>query len=87
MKKKLVSVPVYYTRGPQKGEQIVNKNGELRFATNLPKASEGIAFVRGTGNDSKDKREVVNGIRMYYQQVWIKGTYLSSLVAQSVQIK
>ena len=27
---------------------------------NLPKSSEGIVFVRGTGVDSSDKRECVN---------------------------
>ena len=85
--KKLVDVPICYTSGPRKGEQIVNRNGELRSVPNLPKSSEGIVFVRGTGLDSKDKREVVNGIRMYSQQVWIKGSYLSELVARSPQIK
>ncbi len=39
-------------------------------------------FVRGTGVDSSDKRECVNGIKMYYQQVWLKGSYLAELVNQ-----
>ena len=39
-------------------------------------------FVRGTGVDSKDKRESVNGIRMYYQQVWVKGDYFAKLLAE-----
>ena len=84
---KLVDVPICYKKGPNKGKQIVNKNGKLRSAPNFPKSGDGDVFVRGTGNDSKDKREVVNGIRMYYQQVWIRGEYLSRLVAQSHQIK
>ena len=87
LSKELVDVPICYTRGPNKGKQKVNKNGELSSAPNFPKSAEGIVFVRGTGTDSKDKKEVVNGIRMCYQQVWIKGSYLSALVAQSPQIK
>lgn len=87
LKKELVDVPVCYKRGPNRGKQIVNKNGELRSTPNFPKAAEGDVFVRGTGTDSRDKREIVNGIRMYYQQVWIRGEYLSRLVAQSPQIK
>ena len=87
LSKELVDVPICYTSGPNKGKQKVNKNGELSSAPNFPKSAEGIVFVRGTGTDSKDKKEVVNGIRMYYQQVWIKGSYLSALVAQSPQIK
>jgi hypothetical protein len=39
-------------------------------------------FVRGTGVDSSDKRECVNGVRMYSQQVWLKGSYLAMLVSQ-----
>ena len=49
---------------------------------NLPKSSERIVFVRGTGVDSSDKRECVNGVRMYCQQVWIKGSCLAELVNQ-----
>ena len=57
-------------------------NGEISSAPNLPKSSEGIVFVRGTGVDSSDKRECVNGIKMYYQQVWLKGSYLAERVNQ-----
>ena len=76
---KLKDVPVY----GKNGRQIRNKNGELRSAPNFPKSSEGVVFVRGTGNDSKDKRECVNGVRMYYQQVWIRGDYIATLVSQA----
>lgn len=76
---KLVDEPVLDGHGVQ----IVNKNGELRSAPNLPKSSEGLVFVRGTGSDSKDKRESVNGVRMYHQQVWIKGSYIAELVSQA----
>lgn len=87
LSKELVDVPICYTCGPHKGEQIINKNGELRSAPNLPKSKTGIVFVRGTGDDSKDKVENVNGVRMYKQQVWIKGAYLSDLVAHSQQVR
>lgn len=87
LRKELADIPICYTSGLRKGEQRVNKNGVLSSAPNFPKSSEGTVFVRGTGNDSRDKKEIVNGIRMYHQQVWIKGSYLSSLVAQSSQIK
>lgn len=69
----LRDVPVY----DKKGRQIINKNGEKRSAPNFPKSSEGLVFVRGTGTDSKDKREMVNGVRMYYQQVWLRGDYFA----------
>ena len=59
-----------------------NKNGEISSAPNLPKSSEGIVFVRGTGVDSSDKRECVNGIKMYCQQVWLKGSYFDERVCQ-----
>ena len=63
------------------GKQKVNKNGELSSAPNFPKSSEGVVFVRGTGTDSRDKRERVNGIRMYYQQVWMRGDCLAELLS------
>ena len=44
--------------------------------------SKGVVFVRGTGVDSSDKRECVNGVRMYCQQVWIKGSYFAERVNQ-----
>ncbi len=86
LNKKLVDVPVCYGKGLHKGEQRVNRNGELSSVPNFPKSRDGVVFVRGTGTDSRDKREVVNGIRMYSQQVWIKGTCLSELVAKSPQV-
>jgi len=80
--KTLVDVP----KCDKFGRQKRNKNGELSSAPNFPKASEGVVFVRGTGTDSKDKRETVNGIRMYYQQVWIKGEYLAGLLNDVLMI-
>lgn len=62
------------------GSPRINPNGEVRSAPNFPKSSEGLVFVRGTSSDSHKKPEVVNGIRMYHQQVWLKGSYLASLL-------
>lgn len=65
------------------GTMRYNKNGQLRGAPNWPKSKEGIIFVRGTGGDSDPhyKKEVVNGLAMYPQQLWIKGTYMADLLA------
>ena len=64
----------------RRGRPIRNANGELRSAPNFPKSRDGVVFVRGTSSDSSAKPEVVNGIRMYYQQVWIKGSFIARLV-------
>lgn len=60
------------------GVQAVNRSGVYRSAPNWPKAREGFLFVRGTGRDARDKPECVNGIRMYRQDLWIKGSWLAS---------
>lgn len=57
---------------------IINrKTGKQRMTLNFPKSRDNIVFVRGTGTDSDDKREEVNGIRMYPQQLWIKGSWIA----------
>ena len=66
----------------RRGNLVLNKNGEVRTALNLPKSGEGIVFVRGTGADSSGKPMVVNGIRMYRQQIWIKGSYVADVIWQ-----
>lgn len=82
LNKKLKDVPVLDSRG----NQIINKNGLPRSAPNFPKSSEGNLFVRGTGQNSSDKRECVNGISMYYQQVWIRGDYIAKLLENAYPI-
>jgi len=79
LNKKLKDEPVL----DSSGNQIINKNGLPRSAPNFPKSSEGNLFVRGTGRDSSDKRECVNGISMYYQQVWIRGDYIAKLLEET----
>ena len=39
-------------------------------------------FIRGTSTDSSNKPECVNGIRMYRQQVWMKGSVLADWIAK-----
>lgn len=64
------------------GKPIVNKTGVEQGAPNFPKSRDGLVFVRGTSSDSTYKPEVVNGIRMYKQQVWVKGSYIAERLDQ-----
>lgn len=61
-----------------------NKNGQISEAPNWPKSRDGIIFVRGTGTDSNPryKREKVNGLAMYPQQLWVKGSYMVDLLGR-----
>lgn len=61
--------------------RVNKKSGTVRSAPNFPKSRDGIVFVRGTGRDATDKVELVNGISMYRQNLWIKGSYLAERVA------
>lgn len=58
------------------GNPKINKNGTIQSAPNFPKSSEGNVFVRGTGSTAKSKPLEINGIKMYYQQIWVKGKYI-----------
>ncbi len=58
------------------GQPIKNRNGIIRGAPNFPKSSEGKVFVRGTSSTSDIKPLNLNGIQMYYQQIWVKGLYI-----------
>lgn len=64
------------------GRPIVNKTGMVKSAPNLPKSREGCVFVRGTSSDSTHKPECVNGVRMYKQQVWVKGSYAAMRMSE-----
>lgn len=59
----------------------INATGEPAGAPNFPKSRDHAVFVRGTGRNSRDKTEVVNGIRMYRQQIWVKGKYMAERLA------
>lgn len=65
-------------------EPVLLKDGTQRYTTktnlpmeapNLPKSKDYTVFFRGTGSDAKDKK-IINGIKMYRQDYWIKGKYL-----------
>lgn len=71
--KELRDIPVLDSNGKPK----VNKTGIVQSAPNFPKSSEGVIFVRGDSSDSTKKPESLNGISMYRQYIWIKGSYLS----------
>ncbi len=61
----------------KEGKPIINKKtGTIKTSINFPKSKENIVFVRGGGLDSSVKTEEVNGIKMYKQYVWIKGSYI-----------
>lgn len=45
-------------------------------APNWPKSRDGNLFLRGTGADAQDKCLVINGVRMYRQNIWVKGKWV-----------
>lgn len=61
------------------GTQMMNRNGQPREAPNWPKSRDGIVFLRGTGANSAPEHKplVVNGLHMYPQNLWIRGTFLA----------
>ena len=75
----LKNVPCYSKNG---NLRINKKTGMVMSAPNFPKSRDGLLFVRGSGADSLDKKEYVEGVSMYYQTVWCKGTYIVSELAK-----
>lgn len=73
---------VRYKSGKDKGQPTINKNGTVRTSVNFPKSKDYPVFIRGTGNDSSDKTEIVNDIAMYKQNFWIKGTWVTEKLAE-----
>lgn len=65
------------------GKPVINKSGVVRSAPNFPKSHDHVVFVRGTSSDSTRKPVCVNGIRMYRQQLWIRGSYIAKALAAS----
>ena len=58
------------------GNPRKNRRGNIMSAPNFPKSSEGNIFVRGTSTTSDNKPLNINGIDMYKQYMWVKGTYI-----------
>ncbi|MDK1738630.1 MutH/Sau3AI family endonuclease [Dellaglioa algida] len=63
------------------GEPIINKNGVVQTTVNLPKSKDHTIFFRGTSSNSSYKPESVNGISMYRQSIWLKGSKLNNMLA------
>lgn len=57
-------------------EPIINKVGTIKTQLNFPKSKDHTLFVRGTSSDSTKRPECINGIKMYHQQFWIRGSYM-----------
>ncbi|AEB31058.1 type II site-specific deoxyribonuclease [Carnobacterium sp. 17-4] len=62
------------------GEPVINKNGTIKTSVSFPKSKDYDVFFRGTGRDSSDKTITINGIDMYRQNVWIKGSVINHML-------
>lgn len=62
------------------GRPTINKNGTVKTSINFPKSKDCDVFFRGTGKDSRDKTIIINGISMYRQDVWIKGSTINQML-------
>lgn len=69
----LIDAPILKKDGTPR---VTPKTGIPMTAPNWPKSRDGVLFVRGTGSDANDKPVVVNGVRMYRQNAWLKGVEL-----------
>lgn len=70
---------------------VLTKNGQKRYnkkthtcmeSVNLPKSKDHNVFCRGTGKDSRDKKLIIDGQEMYYQNIWIKGSYIAQMLSE-----
>lgn len=66
------------------GKPVINPNGEVSSAPNFMKSSQNTVFLRGSGTDSSFKTEIVNGIKMLPQYVWIKGSAVVNLISEEI---
>lgn len=76
---KLADVPVLNAKGEQRYSPKTNLP---MSAPNWPKSKDGIVFLRGTGTDARDKVIDINGVRMYRQNIWIKGKWVAEQLNQ-----
>lgn len=61
----------------------INKNtGTEKVTLNFPKSKDYTFFIRGSGTDSTKKNFELNGIKMYTQYVWMKGSVLNDMLAE-----
>ena len=59
------------------GSYIYNKTGVIKSAPNFPKSKNYNVFLRGTSSNSTFKPIEINGVKMYRQNFWIKGTVIN----------
>ena len=64
------------------GYPRINRAGTTVEEVNFPKAKDNVVFLRGTGSDSASKTYTLNGLTMYPQQFWIKGTVLIQMLSE-----
>lgn len=75
----LVETPCY----DKEGNPIINKTGVVKTELNFPKSSDKqFLFVRGTSSNSTYKPLEINGIKMYNQQVWIRGIDIIDILSR-----
>lgn len=55
-----------------------NPKGNPMTSVNFPKSADHKVFFRGSGEDSDKKPVVFAGVRMYNQEIWIKGSTIVS---------
>lgn len=62
---------------------IINETGVFRTKLNFPKSSDKqFLFVRGTGRNSSKKTLILNNIKMYDQQVWVRGLDIVDILSR-----
>lgn len=67
----------------KKGNPIINKKTNTeRVQLNFPKSKDHTFFVRGSGKDASEKNFELNGIKMYLQYVWMKGSILNKMLGE-----
>ncbi|WP_214850628.1 MutH/Sau3AI family endonuclease [Exiguobacterium sp. s193] len=77
---RLATVPVLNKDGTQR---LTPKTKIPMEATNLPKSKEYTFFLRGTSSDASNKSVQINGIRIYRQNIWMKGKIVASLLNET----
>lgn len=60
--------------------RINKKTNTVKTALNFPKSKDYTFFVRGSGTDSTKKPLELNGIRMYSQYLWMKGSVINRML-------
>lgn len=73
----LVDVPELKKDGTQKVGPVT---GIPSSAPNFPKSTEANFFIKGTSKDASVKPLNINGVKMYNQQLWIRGSIVVEML-------